>query len=127
VHCPGSHAFFGRAPFPLERYRRAGVALALGTDSLASNADLDLRREMALLRASHPGLAPARVWELATEGGARALGLARAVGRLAPGAFADVAVFACAARTPRAALEELTAGLPEVQAVVLGGIPVAPA
>ena len=124
VHGPGSHAFFGREPFPLARYRRAGVRLALGTDSLASNADLDLRREMALLRASHPGLAPGFVWSMATAGGARALGLARDVGRIVPGAFADLSVFACAARTPRAAVEELTAGLPDVLAVLVGGVPV---
>ena len=65
VHCPGSHAFFRREPFPLARYRRAGVPIALGTDSAASNGSLDMRREMALLRRAHAGLAPA-------EGGQRA-------------------------------------------------------
>jgi cytosine/adenosine deaminase-related metal-dependent hydrolase len=70
---------------------------------------------------AHPGLAPARVWAMATEGGARALGLTQEVGRLAPGALADLAVFACAARSPRAAVEELTGGLPAVLAVLLGG------
>ena len=52
VHCPGSHAFFDRAPFPLDRYRAAGIPVALGTDSAASNAALDMRREMRLLRNS---------------------------------------------------------------------------
>lgn len=45
VHCPGTHRFFDRDEFPLERYRRAGVNLALGTDSLASNTAMDMRRE----------------------------------------------------------------------------------
>jgi len=44
------------------------------------------------------------------------------VGRIAPGASADLAVFACSARTPRAALEELTAGMPEVLAVLQAGV-----
>ncbi len=89
IHCPGSHAWFGREPFPLARYRRAGVAIALGTDSLASNDDLDLGREAALFAAAHPALAPLEVVRAATTNGARALGLDGSVGELAPGANAD--------------------------------------
>lgn len=122
VHCPGTHAFFARAPFPLERYRRAGVPIALGTDSRASNAALDLRREMALARAAFPRLDPREVFAWATQGGARALGRARELGRLAPGAAADLVAWGLAARTPAAALEELTAGLPPVARVYVGGI-----
>ena len=36
VHCPRSHVYFGHAPFPFDELRRAGVNVALGTDSLAS-------------------------------------------------------------------------------------------
>lgn len=121
VHCPGTHAFFGRAPFPLERYRRAGVALALGTDSLASNRTLDLRREMAALRSQHPRLAPEEVFTLATQGGARALGAAREIGALRPGRRADLVAWRLAARDRKAALEELTAGIPDVFALRIGG------
>jgi cytosine/adenosine deaminase-related metal-dependent hydrolase len=121
VHCPGSHAFFDRAPFPLERYRRAGVTLALGTDSLASNDALDMRREMALLRAAHPGLSPHAVWTMATVGGARALGLAASAGALAAGSWADFVQFDVDGTRPRVALDELTAGLPGVRGVWLGG------
>ncbi len=110
VHCPGAHAFFARARFPLERYRAAGVPIALGTDSLAGNDALDMRREMALLRAAHPRLDPAAVFEMASAHGARALTLR--AGRLRPGAAADAVAWRLAARTRRDALEELTAGLP---------------
>lgn len=121
VHCPGTHAYFARAPFPLERYRRAGVALALGTDSRASNAALDLRREMALLRANFPRLAPAEVFAMATVNGARALGLAREVGSLGPGRRADVVAWSlAAARTPDA-LDELTGAEPPVAHVFVAG------
>lgn len=120
VHCPGTHRFFGREPAPLAAYRRAGVALALGTDSRASNEDLDMRREMTLLRASHPSLAPLGVWRMATEGGARALGLD--TGRVRVGARADVAAYEVRAESPEAALEELTAGVPAVRGVWIGGI-----
>lgn len=120
VHCPGTHAFFTREPFPLERYRRAGVTLALGTDSRASNAALDLRREMALARAAFPRIAPEEVFGWATRGGAQALGRGRELGRLAPGAWADLVAWDLEARAAPAALEELTAGLPPVARVFVG-------
>ena len=88
VHCPGTHRFFDRPPFPLERYRRAGVPVALGTDSLASNQDLDLRQEARLLLEGRPELSPIEVLGMATEGGARALGLVGEVGCLESGARA---------------------------------------
>lgn len=120
VHCPGTHAYFDREPFPLARWRRAGVPIALGTDSLASNADFDMRREMALLRAAHPALEPAEAWRMGTVHGARALGLAGRVGALAPRHRADLAAFEVASATPRALLDELTAARPRVAGVWIG-------
>lgn len=119
VHCPGAHAFFARAPFPLARYRAAGVPVALGTDSLAGNEALDMRREMALLRTAFPRLDPAAVFGMATANGARALMLR--AGRLLPGAAADAVAWRLEARTRTSALEELTAGLPVALAVLVAG------
>lgn len=119
VHCPGTHAFFARARAPLERYLAAGVPVALGTDSLASNQALDMRREMALLRAGHPRLDPARVFAMATLNGARALGLGG--GHLRSGAPADAVAWRLSARTRRAALEELSAAQPAVERVFVAG------
>lgn len=124
VHCPGTHRFFGREPFPLARYRRAGVRLALGTDSLASNEALDMRREMRLFREAHPGVAPERVWEMATLGGARALGREGELGELVPGAPADLAVFAATESRRAPALEALTWGRAAVAGVWVSGRPV---
>lgn len=118
VHCPGTHAFFARPRFPLERYRAAGVPLALGTDSLASNDALDMRREMALLRRSFPRLAPADVFAMGTEGGARALDLP-SLGHARPGAAADLVAWRLDAHSHAAALEELTADVPTVERVFL--------
>lgn len=120
VHCPGTHAFFVRPRFPLERYRGAGIPLALGTDSLASNECLDMRREMSLLRTSHPRLDPGVVFEMATEGGARALGLP-VIGHLRPGAVADVVVWCLEAHSSEEVLEELTGSRPPVEGVFLAG------
>lgn len=121
VHCPGAHRFFGREPFPLSLWRRAGATLALGTDSLAGNTLLDLRHELAVLRQEHPGLSPATALSMATLGGARALGLEREVGSLRPGRWADMALHGPAPARRQAVLELLTAGRTTVSGVWVAG------
>jgi cytosine/adenosine deaminase-related metal-dependent hydrolase len=97
VHCPHSHAYFSHDPFPWEALNAAGVNLCLGTDSLASTlkngrdgAMLDMRLEMKLFSATHPGVRPARIFEMATLNGAKALGR---TGQLELGANADFNAF----------------------------------
>lgn len=92
VHCPGSHAFFDRGAFDLRAWMAAGVDVALGSDSLASNEDLDMRRELRLFCAAHPWLDAPRAWDAATRHSARALGLAGQVGELRAGASADLLI-----------------------------------
>ncbi|MCA8979421.1 MAG: amidohydrolase family protein [Planctomycetes bacterium] len=46
VHCPGTHAFFGRRAFDARAVLDAGVRLLLGTDSAASNDRLDMAAEL---------------------------------------------------------------------------------
>ncbi|MEM8709690.1 MAG: amidohydrolase family protein, partial [Planctomycetota bacterium] len=79
VHCPGSHAFFGRERFPESLYASAGVPIALGTDSWASNLELDMRREIRLARQTL-GVSPSTAWRMGTVHGARCLGLGAARG-----------------------------------------------
>lgn len=122
VHCPGTHAFFERDPFPLRRWLRLGVTVALGTDSLASNDDLDLAREMALVRSAAPWLAPHQVWAMGTTHGARALGLGGKVGELRPGAHADLVAWDRVPHdSPAAALDALTRGAGRVRGVWVAG------
>jgi cytosine/adenosine deaminase-related metal-dependent hydrolase len=90
VHCPRSHAFFGHAPFQLERLRRLGFTIGLGTDSLASNSDLSLFAEMRQLLRQQPSLSPRDVLEMATTNGARALAQPNLLGVLRPNAAADL-------------------------------------
>lgn len=72
---------------------KAGVNLALGTDSLASCPDLSLWAEMRTLLEIYPDLSPEDVLAMATTGGAEALGLGDHFGRIAPG-YAAPLVFA---------------------------------
>jgi cytosine/adenosine deaminase-related metal-dependent hydrolase len=82
VHCPGTHAWFGR---PRPAFVEAGVPLpALGCDSRASNDALDPLRELGLALASMPEPGPQAWWHAATATGAAALGRTD-LGALLPG------------------------------------------
>ena len=121
VHCPGTHRFFDRAAFPWQLYRRAGVQVALGSDSLASNGDLDMRREMALARASNPDLEPRQVLAMATHVAAQALGLGGQIGAIEAGQGADLAFHEGLPGNPEDALEALTSGAGQVGQVYVAG------
>lgn len=90
AHCPRSHEFFGHTPFALERLRALGFNICLGTDSLASNADLSLFAEMRELLRNHPGVSPLEALQMATLNGAAALNQRNSLGCLRAGAFADL-------------------------------------
>jgi len=90
AHCPRSHRFFQHAPFALERLRALGFNVCLGTDSLASNSDLSLFAEMRELLRAHPSLSPKETLEMVTTNGAAALHQLDRLGRLIPGAYADM-------------------------------------
>jgi aminodeoxyfutalosine deaminase len=90
AHCPRSHAFFGHAPFALERLRSLGFNICLGTDSLASNSDLSLFAEMRELLRKEPWLSPREIVAMATLNGAQAIGQADLIGKIAPTAYADL-------------------------------------
>ncbi len=95
VHCPTSNTFIGSGLFDLMGLASAGQRVGLATDTGGGSSFSMLRTmaaayEVAQLR----GVAvhPAQLWWLATEGSARALHLHGTVGRLQPGAEADIAV-----------------------------------
>jgi cytosine/adenosine deaminase-related metal-dependent hydrolase len=79
--CPRSNLFIGNGLPPVRRLLDAGVPCALGTDSLASNADLNLFKEMAVL-VDQCGIGPDLVLAMATVHGARNLGLSAHYGSL---------------------------------------------
>ena len=74
VTCPRSNRYVGVGDPPVTRFYRSGVAVAVGTDSLASNDDLNLFAELAALRRLAPSVPAATLLESATLVGARALG-----------------------------------------------------
>jgi cytosine/adenosine deaminase-related metal-dependent hydrolase len=85
VYCPRTHAAFGHDPHPWRAFLACGVRVALGTDSLASNPDLDVLAEARWLYRQATGLAPLQLLHLATLAGAEALGYADELGSIAVG------------------------------------------
>jgi cytosine/adenosine deaminase-related metal-dependent hydrolase len=90
IYCPRTHAFFIHPAYPLSRAISAGVRIALGTDSRASNLDLDLLAEMRFVMRSHPATDPQEVLRMGTLNGAEALGRAADVGSITPGKLANL-------------------------------------
>ena len=114
AHCPKSNAKFGHGRAPLAALLREGMAVGLGTDSVASNNACDMLEEARFAalwsRAAGEGarendearegdgargagmMSAADALALATIGGARALGLGGRVGSLDEGKDADFIV-----------------------------------
>ena len=92
VTCPRSNQWVGVGVPPIERFYRSGVAVAVGTDSLASVEDLNLFSELKTMRWIAPGMPATKLLESATLTGARALGLGDQLGSLTPGKRAEILV-----------------------------------
>jgi len=89
VYCPRTHAAFGHPPHPFREFLRRGVRVCLGTDSLASNPDLDILAEARFVREKHPDFPGDQLLRMITLSGAEALGWADEAGTLEPGKSAD--------------------------------------
>lgn len=100
VFCPRSHNYFGRTNHPVCRLLDAGVNVAIGTDSLASNDSLSVLDEMKFLFANVPGLSSESIMAMGTVNGALSLGLGGVIGRLAAGHRADISVVGLPAAEP---------------------------
>ena len=123
AHCPRSNALLGCGIAPLTSLRDAGIRVCIATDSPASTPSFDMFEELrvavmtARARERRPdALTAAEALELATLGGARALGLHAEIGSIAPGKQADLTVLSLA-DSPFLPWED------PVTAAVLGGSP----
>jgi 5-methylthioadenosine/S-adenosylhomocysteine deaminase len=97
AHCPASNLKLASGFAPIAKLLDAGVNVGIGTDGAVSNNRIDVLGEMrlaALLAKGVSGRADAlpahRALEMATLGGARALGLASSIGSLVAGKAADI-------------------------------------
>jgi cytosine/adenosine deaminase-related metal-dependent hydrolase len=123
AHCPRSNGILGCGVAPLTALREAGIRVCIATDSPASTPSFDMFDEMraaivaARAREGRPdALTAADALELATLGGASALGLDETLGSIVPGKQADLTVLSLA-DTPFIPWEDPVTG------AVLGGAP----
>ena len=98
-HNPESNMKLASGTAPVSKALKAGINVGLGTDGAASNNDLDMfeaMRQAAFLHKlidNDPTAVSAQTaLEMATIGGARAVGMADRIGSLEPGKLADVIV-----------------------------------
>ena len=97
VTCPRSNRHTGAGTPPVARFYAAGVQVAVGTDSLASVADLNLFSELHAMRRLAPSVPARAILHSATQAGAAALGYGDTLGVIAPGRRASLIAVACAA------------------------------
>jgi 5-methylthioadenosine/S-adenosylhomocysteine deaminase len=103
-HNPESNMKLASGIAPVKAYLAANMAVGLGTDGAASNNDLDMFEAMRTasflqkVATSDPTAVSARAAvQMATIGGARALGMDKQIGSLEPGKRADVIIVSMSA------------------------------
>ncbi len=97
AHCPKSNAKLGCGIAPLPAFLEAGIRVGFGTDSPASSNIMDMFGEMRTAIFLHRGVAndvgvlgAQECVQMATIGGARAMGMEDRIGSLEPGKQADL-------------------------------------
>jgi 5-methylthioadenosine/S-adenosylhomocysteine deaminase len=96
LHCPSANFKLASGIAPIPEYRDAGINVSIGADGAPCNNRLDMfieMREAALMQKIRLGadaLSAREVVWMATEGGARALGLEREMGTLEVGKRANM-------------------------------------
>jgi 5-methylthioadenosine/S-adenosylhomocysteine deaminase len=132
VHCPSCNLKLSSGVAPIADYLEQGVNVAIGADGAASNNRLDAWSELrlaGLLAAYRSGAAavPAfDLFEMATVGGARALGLDAVTGSIEVGKYADLAILDVRRAHTLGAPDIYTqlvysAGAEDVRTVLVGG------
>jgi len=97
IHCPESNLKLASGLSPVQKFREAGINVAIGTDGAASNNDLDLFGELntaamlaKVVADDAAALSAHEALSMATIQGARALGRDHEIGSLEAGKLADI-------------------------------------
>jgi aminodeoxyfutalosine deaminase len=89
--CPRSNSTLHHRLPDLAQMMQTGINLCLGTDSPASTESLSMFDEAAFVSRNYPDISPEKIFQMATLGGAAALGLEKKFGTLIPGKSAGMA------------------------------------
>lgn len=109
AHCPRSNRETRVGTMPLRKMLAAGITIGLGTDSLASVPSLSMWDEMRYALDVHrrTGVKAEDILRLATESGAKALGLGREIGTIERGKRADIIAVPLPSRRTRDPFSDL--------------------
>jgi hypothetical protein len=124
--CPASNYFMFNLTCKVRKLLRAGVNVALGTDSTHTGS-INLLAEMKFARRVYREIygeeLPAKtLFDMVTTNAARALGLEGLAGQLEPGAWADVAIFRAKNDEPYESL--VLARSEDLELLTIEGVPV---
>jgi 5-methylthioadenosine/S-adenosylhomocysteine deaminase len=100
AHCPSANLYLASGIAPIPKMIEHGVSIGIGADNAADNNNMDAFHEMRLAASlqkgvhMNPTIQPSaqKVFEMATLGGARCLGLEKEIGSLEAGKKADLAI-----------------------------------
>ncbi|MCK6439008.1 MAG: amidohydrolase family protein, partial [Planctomycetes bacterium] len=119
AYCPRSRTYFGHPIFKLADIVAAGCNVCLGTDSRASNWNLNLFEEMRHMRKEQPNADARLLWANATLNGRKVLS------RALPGVPADVTTWAdlniVQWKGGEVSLDALIEACPPTAATIIGG------
>jgi len=124
--CPASNYFMFNVTCKVRKLLRAGINVALGTDSTHTGS-VNLLAEMKFARSAYRAMygeeLPSKtLFDMVTVNAAKALRLEGRAGVLEPGAWADVAVFRARAEDPYDSLALAECG--DLELLTVGGAPV---
>ena len=85
VYCPRTHAYFDHDKYPLHELLNAGINVAVGTDSRASNPDLSVFDELKFVKQAFEDLSDKQILKLGTANGVQGLGVASSLGTIQAG------------------------------------------
>lgn len=92
IHCPGSFHYFKHKSFPFAKLTENHIPVALGTDSLASNTELNLLHEAQLFLTDHPQIDGFDFLNMLTKNALEPLGIKNR-GQIQVGCKADLIAF----------------------------------
>jgi 5-methylthioadenosine/S-adenosylhomocysteine deaminase len=124
--CPASNFFMFNVTCKIQKLLRAGVNIALGTDSTHTGS-INLMKEMkyarSAYRAMYGEILPAKtLFDMVTVNAAKGLGLEGKTGVIEPGTWADISIFRAKAEDPFESLCE--AGPEDLEFLSVEGKPV---
>ena len=121
VYCPRTHDFFNSSPHLMPQMLSAGWEIALGTDGLSSNPDLNVLSEARFVRAKFPQLSPDQILRMITINGAALLRADRKNGSLTRGKYANLCCFPIDLNAPLEPVENLLLGNQSCSRVMIHG------